>query len=53
MAGAHVGAPVLFSYFKIHRILKRHGIFPALSRKGVSRLNPFRKFVRPKSANEL
>ena len=36
----------LFSYFAIHRILERHGIFPALSRKGVSRFIAFWKFVR-------
>src|SRR5690349_9520072 len=30
---SHISAPVLFSYFVIHRILKRHGIFPHFPEK--------------------
>ena len=38
--------PVLFSYFVIHRMLERHGIFPALFRKGCFAHDAFLRLVQ-------
>ena len=41
------GAPVQFSYFLIHRMLERHGIFPRAFPKRLLCTSAFRRFVRP------